>query len=77
MQHSLKETPSSEDGLVRQWTILSPPKLKELLLWTKAFKGSTNGERIVTWLCEEMDCRWHKTFEQPGEDGRVDGGAFM
>jgi hypothetical protein len=74
---SLKETPRSEDRLVRQWTIHSPPKLKELLLWTKAFKGGINGERMVKWFREGTDCRWRKTFDQPGVGGRVDDGAFV
>jgi hypothetical protein len=32
---------------------------------------------MVKWLCEGMDSEWHKAFEQPRVDGKVDGGAFL
>jgi hypothetical protein len=66
-----------EDDQVRQWLLVSPPHLTDVIVWTKAFAGGVKGERMVAWQRDIMGFQWHKGFDQPIEGGEVDRGAFV
>jgi hypothetical protein len=66
-----------EDDQVRQWLLVSPPHLTEVIVWTKAFTGGVKGEHMVTWQHDIVGFQWHKVFDQPIEGGEVDQGAFV
>ena len=68
---SLREAPSIEDTLVREWLISSPPVLREVIVWTKALTSATSGtsERLAKWRPEVqgLGVGWHLAYEQNGK----------
>jgi hypothetical protein len=76
-RRSIREVPSVEDDLVREW-LVSPPVLTELIIWfqvASATGGTGDGdERFVRWSPLEEGTGWSKTYERRG---RVDKGDFI
>jgi hypothetical protein len=71
-----------EDNVIRQWLVMYPPCLRELRIWTKAFAGRTNGERLVGWMLKGyIDGRsgpqWEVVDNHPIIGEEVSGGDFI
>jgi hypothetical protein len=70
-----------EDVVIRDWLVFPPPSLTEVRIWTKAFAGRTNGERMSTWVPSSSrywDCdRWEVAENRPIEGEEVCGGDFI
>ena len=65
--------------MVLRWLISPPPKLTDFLIWTKAFAGRTNGERMVV---RKLDShlgydRWKVAYDHPIRGTEVCGGNFI
>ena len=70
-----------EDSVVRKWLVFPPPSLTEFRIWTKAFKGHTNGERIAVWMPSYNERlgrdQWQEVRDCPFEGEEVDDGSFI
>ena len=70
-----------EDGVVRRWLVFPPPSLTEIVVWTKAFAGRMNGERMAAWMlkCDERRGRswWEVVRNHPVKGEEVYGGDFI
>ena len=70
-----------EDMVVRRWLIRPPDSLTQVLIWTKAFTGRTNGERLADWglrYDESWGSRqWVVFRNRPAKDEEVCGGVFI
>jgi len=70
-----------EDSVVRKWLVFPPPSLIEFRIWTKAFKGHTNGERMAVWMPSYNERlgrdQWQEVRDHPFEGKEVDDGSFI
>ena len=80
MELKLAHQRQREDGVVRRWLVFPPPSLTEIVVWTKAFAGRTNGERMAAWMpkCERRGCsQWEVVRNHPIKGEEVYGGDFI
>ena len=70
-----------EDRVVRRWLVFPPPSLTEFRIWTRAFKGHTNGERMAVWMPSYNERlgrdQWQEVRDHPFEGEEVDDGSFI
>ena len=72
-----------EDDVVRRWLVSPPPALHGILIWTKAFAGRTNGERMAVRVLKDNSYeywgydRWEVVHDHPIEGEEVCGGDFI
>lgn len=70
-----------EDSVVRQWLVFPPPSLAEFKIWTKAFKGRTNGECMAIWMpsYDELLDRdqWEEVYDEVEGVRACDDGTFV
>lgn len=68
-----------EDNVVRRWLTFLPPSLTEVQIWTKAFAGRANGERMAVWMYSERRGfrGWEVVRNHPIEGEEVCGGSFI
>jgi len=81
LEHELVHQRQREDRVVRRWLISPPNSLIQILIWTKAFAGRTNGERLADWSLrydEHRGCRQWDIFQNhPMKGEEVCGGIFI
>lgn len=67
---SIREVPSAEDAFVREWLVMSPPLLMEVVLWTKGCPSATGetGERVVKWMPLAQGIGWSKWEKERFEE---------
>lgn len=70
-----------EDSMVRGWLVFPPTSLREFWIWTKAFKGHMNGERMAIWMPsydERRDCnQWQIVPDHSSKGEGVCDGDFI
>lgn len=70
-----------EDNVVRDWLVSPPDHLNDIVVWTKAFAGRTNGERMVfrTRMPNESQGYndWEVVRDDPIKGKEVCSGSFM
>lgn len=72
-----------EDDVIRRWLVATPPALCGILIWTKAFAGRINGERMaVRTLKDDSDNywgydQWKILHDHPIKGEEVCGGDFI
>jgi hypothetical protein len=70
---SLREGNSVEDIFVHQWLILSPPKLRDVIVWTGARQDQG---RVAMWEFNDERGVWLKHFEQFIQKTEFDNAPF-
>lgn len=65
-----------EDDVVRRWLVFLPSSLTETRVWTKAFAGRANGERMAVWM-PKNNYQWEVICNHPIKGEEVCGGDFI
>ena len=68
-----------ENDVVRRWLISPPPFLTDFLIWTKAFAGRTNGERMTVRMLDKRRGynQWKVIYDHPIRGREVCDGMFI
>jgi hypothetical protein len=68
-----------EDDVLRRWLVFPPPFLAEVQVWTKAFAGRMNGERMTVrkLTYSRWGTQWEMVSDKPIKGEEVCGGEFI
>lgn len=70
---SLREGTSAEDIFIHQWLILSPPNLRDVVVWTGAHQDQG---QLIVWEFNDERGAWSKRFEQLIQETEFDNAPF-